>query len=171
MHVKSEYTRKFRMTLTAILSLVGHLLIATMGVIILSALLVFSVYSFLHRWELNFTRSQASWLLTEIPGFPIQASVGLVLGFLLGRFKQSRFIVFSWVLPFLLVCLIALTLKVDEVPVFARLFGSSCSPKRHCFDQLVVTLPFIASFSYSLGGGLRIWSQRGRVEHTDSQRA
>jgi hypothetical protein len=147
-------------------------LIATFGVAIGAAILTFSSFALLRPLNpraLSF--HNASWILTELPYFPVQILLGLWSGWWFGRRSGRRSMLRVWVLPLLILCyaLIAVPTLTPEAASsvlasaspFSHYFGSSCSVRDHCIDQLLVTMPFYASISYSLGA---LIAREGRRE-------
>lgn len=135
-------------------SLVVHQLISTIGVIILSALLTFLLYSVFRLIAPSFTTSGASWILTEVPGFPVQIAFGLIVGFVLGRYTRHRIMTRVWILPLTILCFAALFVPKVDSSLFSHFFGGGCSPSNRCFDQLLFTLPCVASAAYASGAKL-----------------
>lgn len=129
-----------------------HQLISTIGVVVVSGVLAFAVIGLVHT--IFPAAISASWLLTEVPGFPVQVFVGIVLGFLLERVTRSSSALWVWILPSFLLCIGALVIVSPTSSILQHLFGSSCKPAEHCFDSLLFTLPFIASIGYSAGAVL-----------------
>jgi hypothetical protein len=131
-------------------SAVAHQLISTVGVILLSGELVFLFCSIARSLSSYFTPKLASKILTQIPGFPIQATVGLLLGFIIGKFAQRKVMVWVWVLPLVLFAATAL-----YPPLGGSLFGPYSVPNAgrqiSLLDRLSYALPFIASAAYALG--------------------
>jgi hypothetical protein len=134
-------------------SAIVHQLISTVGVILLSGQLVFLFCSIARNWSPYFTPKLASRILTQIPGFPIQAAVGLSLGFIFGKFAQRKVMVWMWVLPLVLFVATAL-----YPPLGGSLFGPYSAPDAgkqiSLLDRLSYSLPFIASAAYALGAKL-----------------
>jgi hypothetical protein len=147
--VQSRQTRFKR-----ILFFVLHQLISTIGVVAISGVLCFSFVAILHTWYPSLTSRQASWLLTEVPGFPFQILTGLVAGFLLARITRTRSVLLVWIVPLLFLCFGALIVVHPTSSTLAHLFGDACGPADHCFDQILFTLPFLASLAYTVGAVL-----------------
>ena len=142
-----------------------HQFIGTWGVAFLAAAGVFEFFNLLvtiSPWETH-VRS-AYRLLTENPFYPVQIVTGLYFGWLLGRRLKHRCMLWIWVLPLAALCY-ALTVGLILIPEwtsvlarprtvgsrFSHYFGWGCQPRAHCLDQLLITMPFYASASYSLG--------------------
>jgi hypothetical protein len=118
-------------------------------------LLVFGwTYPVLHRYP----------ILSENPYFPVQITLGLMLGLMVGSCARRPSMLWIWVLPLLLLCY-----AVAEIPTISPLlssmllqsgathsrlshyFGWGCQPRDRCIDQLLVTMPFYASVAFSVG--------------------
>jgi len=104
------------------------------------------------------------WLLNGRPYFPIQISLGILLGWVFGRHLWHRSMVWVWVLPlvYLSYAFVAIpTLTPNLVPPefqagigesrFWHYFGWGCGPWNHCIDQTAFTLPFYMAAAYSIG--------------------
>jgi hypothetical protein len=95
------------------------------------------------------------WILTETPFFPVQILLGLAVGFWLSRRFGNRVMLWTWIVP----ALILVGAILFEPQGFLsgglthgrRFFGESCLPQKRCFDQLVFTMPFYSATAYSLG--------------------
>lgn len=129
-----------------------HQVISTAGVIVTSGVITSAVMPLLKA--LGVRASPVSWFLTEIPGFPLQAVAGIILGFLVERIVGSRSALWVWILPGLFFSFGALVIVHPESSIVVHLLGSGCKPAQHCFDQLLFTLPFIASLGYTSGAVL-----------------
>ena len=143
-----------------VFSLIVHQLISIFGVIAISGFLVFFTYSVLHALNPVFDPHRASWILTEIPGFPVQATLGLLTGYILGWILKSKAMLWVWLLPlFYLVFGMVFITEDLSAPLFSRFFGYGCGPAHGCFEQLMFTLPFLASSCYAIGALLsKTWS-------------
>jgi hypothetical protein len=134
-----------------------HQCLSTIGVIVGAAFIVFSTTSILHHWQVEIGNKTASLILTGMPGFPVQTTMGLVLGWaLMKRFEQNTAL-WVWVLP-ALVMLAALfhgpvvqLANQSSYDPMSHFFGNGCQPEGRCFDQVVFTLPLYTTASYSLG--------------------
>jgi hypothetical protein len=84
------------------------ILYQVMGLIaapMLSTILVYSIFSFAHIFAPAISMEWRGRLLTQTPGFPIQAVVGFLLGFTFGRYSspsKRRLMLWVWVLPLIL---------------------------------------------------------------------
>ena len=128
-----------------------HLLIGTWGIVLVSAMLTFSLCSILHHWNPAFDSREASSLLTGVPGFPIQVSLGVMLGFLIGKWTRSKAILWTWILPLVVLAAVIVFGPSNGASAFAHYFGNGCRPADRCLDQLLFTLPCLAAAGYSLG--------------------
>jgi hypothetical protein len=137
--------------LKAVGAFLVHALVSTIGVIVVSACLIFALYSNLRTWRPPFTAKGPSWILTEMPGFPIQAIVGLSLGLLAGKYTRSNFAMWTWVLPGAILCIAMILEPRNDPSILAHYFGRGCNPANRCFDQLGFTLPFLAAVAYGVG--------------------
>jgi len=139
---------------------IAHQLISTVGVIILSGELAFLLCSIARSWSPYFTSKLASKVLTQIPGFPVQAAVGLLLGFAFAKFMNRQIMFWVWLLPLALFCWTAL-----HPPLNGSLFGPFYPPDTgrqiRLLDRLSYSLPFMASAGYALGA--KLTRQRGWV--------
>ncbi len=136
-------------------SAIAHQLISTLGVMVISGELVFTLCSVARIWNPSVPSKLASRILTEIPGFPVQAAIGLLLGFLLGRYLgrwvMVRVMVWMWLLPLALLCLAIVLPPGNGAPLFALHAGGSSSSASRFLDALSYSLPFVAAAAYSLG--------------------
>jgi hypothetical protein len=155
-HVQTTGTSHVR----RILLFAFHQLMSTIGIAVISGVLCFFIVRSLHMVSPSLTAMRASWLLTEVPGFPVQVLVGVVLGFLLERATRSRSALWVWIIPSLFLCFGAVIVVHPASSTLAHLFGSGCKPAAHCFDQLLFTLPFLASLGYTAGAALGRFKSR-----------
>ena len=137
-----------------VLSFLAHLSIGTIGILILSDFLVSSLFSIIHIWDPLADLRHVHWILAEVPGFPVQAVVGLLLGFVLAKWMRRSIMVWVWVLPLVFLCLAALFLHENFHSILNHYFGQGCRPTDRCFDQLALTLPLITTIAYALGAKL-----------------
>jgi hypothetical protein len=88
-------------------------------------------------------------ILTENPYFPVQITIGLILGWLMGTSLQRRSMLWVWVLPFLFLCYAVAYLPTISPLLPSMLlhagvtqsrlshyFGWGCQLKDRCMDQL-----------------------------------
>jgi hypothetical protein len=119
--------------------------------------------NFLRLFGRPSSRAEYYWILNGNPYFPVQIGLGLILGWLLGRYLRHRSMIWVWVLPCAVLCyaLVAIpTLNPTAVPPsmqagvgqsrIAHYFGWGCQAANYCFDQEVITSPFYATAAYSL---------------------
>ena len=111
---------------------------------------------------------EASWVLTEVHFFPVQIGVGLYCGWWISRELHHRSMLWVWVLPGLVLGYAVLHgpfFAGDTASVFdhsaasfsslRHYFGSGCSVRQRCLDQMMFTLPFYTSVAYALGALLQ----------------
>jgi hypothetical protein len=155
MKLESETLRSPAGVLRRLLSVLSHLLISTIGIGFLSNLITFYLFKLAHYFCPSITIQQLRWTLTGIPGFPVQAVVGLIVGFILAKYMRRTVMVWIWLMPLMFLC-VRILFSVGEYPsIWDHFFGYGCSPREHCFDQVGLTLPLVASAAYSLGAKLR----------------
>jgi hypothetical protein len=144
---------------------VGHEFMATLGVGISAAFVTdFSFATLRPLGSRLFSSYNASWLVTELPYFPMQIILGLWLGWSFRRRFQHHSMLWVWVLPFLILCYAVIAgpiimLHPDSIIAQAgggfsplsHYFGRGCDPRDLCLDQLMFTMPFYASVAYALG--------------------
>jgi hypothetical protein len=133
---------------------ITHQVISTLGVLIISGELVFTVCAFARFFYPSIPPRLASKLLTEIPGFPVQAAIGLLLGFVLAKFLRRwvmpRVMVWMWVLPLALFCLAAVFPPMNGGSLFAH-YGGNTAPTNRLLSALSYSFPFVAAAAYSVG--------------------
>lgn len=132
----------------------GHVLIATFGVAVSSAVLFFAI-----KPALSFFLSAASLSLNSplrVTLFPIQATFGFVVGYLVtlkqNVFARSKTGAYAWVVPALWFILHFIAWAPPSVLRESRwdhFVGSDLPSAKGV--QLVTTLPLITSLTYSLG--------------------
>jgi len=134
---------------------IAHQLISTLGVLIISGQLVFTFCAVARTWNPSVPAKLASKILTGIPGFPVQAVIGLVLGFLLarffGRWVMVRVMVWMWVLPLILFGLAVLFPPMHGAPLFAPYARGNSGPANTFLSVLSYSFPLVAAAAYSLG--------------------
>jgi hypothetical protein len=155
-----------------LLIFLGHEFVSTWGVGISAALVTAFSFAILRPLAPRlFDSHKASWLLTETPYFPVQIILGLWLGRWIWRRFQHSSMFWVW-LPAVLI----LSCAILKGPVFMlkpesaleqvsfahytlrHYFGSGCSPRDFCEDQLVFTMPFYSSVAYALGAFAARWA-------------
>lgn len=100
--------------------------------------------------------NSAHWVLTGIPFFPVQGTIGFALGWGLGRWLHHRSMLWVWVAPLLLFLFWKLT-SYDGLPAGVQMAV-----------RIGATGPLFAAGGYSLGALLAQWGHprdsRHRVE-------
>ncbi|HEY2460330.1 MAG TPA: hypothetical protein VGI16_05965 [Candidatus Acidoferrum sp.] len=138
-----------------------HQFIATYG-ISFTAPIVFSL-----AFKVSYLFGHASLqrdfhvMVTRTPYFPVQIIFALIIGALLGLSVRHRSMLWVWVLPLAALCYAFFTaphsvMETKSISLLLQLrlshfFGGGCRPSDRCLDQLLVTLPFYSSLSYSVG--------------------
>jgi hypothetical protein len=140
------------------LRFLSHLIVSTLGVILLASLSTFTVIESLHPIFPNIGLRTASWILTETPYFPVQIVTGLLMGFQSGRRYAHKVMLWTWVVPALLMAFMIRLAPLRPVVVsgveltpIQHFFGGGCLPQNHCFEQVGFTLLLYASLAYSAG--------------------
>jgi hypothetical protein len=144
-----------------------HQFIGTWGVAMAAVPLAFFSFEILRPLNPHlFASHNVHVLLTELPYFPMQIILALWSGWSFNRRFHHGSMLWVWVLPFLILCYAVVavpTLTPDQVftsvvmqaggnqSAFSHYFGSGCRVEDRCVDQLVITMPFYVSVSYSLG--------------------
>jgi hypothetical protein len=147
---------KFRIAgirLLWVISALVHQAIGLFGIAVLSAFLVFTVRSIVVGFHVAIPALSASAILTQTPGFPVQACLGLLLGLILGRYSQRKIILWVWVLPFALFIYVLFFPPLD-----GSMFGPFYPPEAHHIpsmpERLSWSIIFIPSAAYALGAKL-----------------
>lgn len=141
-----------------------HQYIGTLGITILSAYLTAYVFDLLRVFGKSFPAKTMYWILTGTPYYPVQISLGLLLGWLIGRRVRHRAMLWVWILPlaYLSVAVVAIpTLVPNWIPPayqagvgesrWKHYFGWGCGGLHPCFDQAAITLLFYAAAAYTIG--------------------
>jgi hypothetical protein len=141
-----------------------HQFIATVGIDILAGSLTAYVFDVLYLFGKPVPSRTMYWILTGTPYYPVQISLGLILGWLIGRRARQRVMLWVWVLPFayLTYAVIAIpTLVPNWIPPayqagvgesrFKHYFGWGCGGQHPCFDQNAITVLFYIAAAYSIG--------------------
>jgi hypothetical protein len=151
----------------SVLIFVLHQLFCPYVLLALSAFLTFTAMPLVHVFGAPATIRTAHWVLTETPYFPVQITIGLISGFVIGRFRRIPFTRWMWVIPFLV--LIAALIFKPLQPGLARLdhfFGWGGLPPHRQYDEVAIALPFYLSAAYSIAAQLS-----SRWPHRDVQPA
>ena len=138
-----------------------HLIASTLGVTVTAAALTFSTVLALHQIFPSIGSRTASWILTETPYFPIQILVGLAWGWQLGRRYGHKVMLWTWIVPAIIIALLILFAPFPplivlgvEITKTEHFFGWACLPQNHCFEQVAFTMPLYAAIAYSIGAFL-----------------
>jgi hypothetical protein len=146
------------------LTLVIHQLSATFGVILWAAVLTGALLQIPRLWGHVFYQKDVYFLLSGSPYFPIEVSVGLMWGWLVGGQFRQRAALWVWVFPLFALCWALLEAPATytsiiipgaELPVYtsklSHFFGRGCRLEDRCIDEFGITLPFYTSVAYSVG--------------------
>lgn len=134
-----------------------HQVVGTLGVIMTSAMSWYTFLEVLKFGRITLSGETATFPLLGIPGFPVQAASGFVLGFTLARRLLARTAILIWILPLLWFGFGAL--EVAPTSKLDYLVGGSCNANRGCFYQISFTLRLIASIAYTTGAVVSRWFQ------------
>jgi hypothetical protein len=145
----------------SIATFIGHQFASTLGVPFFAYFLGISLHDIGSKLGAKYSLRPVYFILTETPYFPVQIALGLWFGWLLRRWLGHRSMNYVWVLPSLLLCCAILifwarnaahtSVLANGPSAWSHYFGWGCQPKNHCLDQLLITMPFYASTSYSVG--------------------
>ncbi len=131
-----------------------HQLLSTEGVIVACAWLTYTIWSYTSGWNSAWQATKPSWLLTEVPMFPLQTITSLLLGFILWRRLRHTTMFWVWILPCLILFVVFCATSESHQAPLAYFFGSGCILQNHCFTQVAVTLPALTSVAYAAGAVL-----------------
>jgi len=155
--LKSSFeTLHHRSKAKSVLVFATHQFAATIGILLLANLATGLAFDVIRLFSGRvYSIGYSYWILSGTPYFPVQIALGLVLGWILGRWLRHRSMLWVWVLPALALGLAFVALpQVSSLTLQARLshfFGWGCRPENHCSDQLGITLPLYSAISYSFG--------------------
>src|ERR1700733_4748147 len=149
----------------ALLKFAGHAVFGMIGVSVITAILTFTAVRIVHRFVSGISPKLPNVLLTEIPGFPLQIVVGLLLGYAMWRLTKQRLVFWAWVPPVAL--LLAMVVRFVSIAgggsilqSLEHFLGAGCSLKQHCLDQVIYTFPSVAATSYSAGAFVASYMSR-----------
>lgn len=144
-----------------------HLLVGSIGVGAATACALYATQAAVHPFVPTFDHNRAARLLLTVPGYPLQALDGLVLGFLLAKRLGGWTSQFAWVMPLGLAVLAWLN-EPERSRFFDHLrFDGTCPPGGSCFTNAIATLIIVSSTFYSLGA---IAGIRRRVNERTTKR-
>jgi hypothetical protein len=133
-----------------------HQFVGSYGIVFFTPYVVAAAFDVLRIIGKSHPNASMFWILTGTPYFPIQITLGSLLGWLIGRHFQHRVMMWIWVIP-----LARLLLEMISRFNVSNYFGWGCGPWNRCLDQVIYTLPFYVALSYSLGSLLaRITPER-----------
>ena len=131
-----------------------HQLLSTEGVIVACAWLTYTIWPYISGWNPVWRSIRPSWLLTEVPVFPLQTLASLLLGFVLWRRFRHATMLWVWILPCVILFVVFCAIPESHRAPFAYFFGSGCMLQNHCFTQVAVTPPALTSLAYAVGSVL-----------------
>jgi len=128
-----------------------HLLVGSIGVAAATACALYATQTAVHPFVPTFDHNRAARLLLTVPGYPLQALDGLVLGFLLAKRLGGWISQFAWLVPLSLAVLAWLN-EPERSIFFEHLrFDGTCPPGGPCFTKAIATLLAVGSTFYSVG--------------------
>lgn len=137
-----------------------HQLLSTIGTMIGTAVITFTLIALLHQWWPELTNKTASFILTGSPYFPMQVFFGFLLGWALMKRFGNQASLWVWCIP-ALVLIVAMIhgpmLRFDTSQPYRAVnyfLSSGCRAQDRCLDQIIVTLPFLTATAYSMGAGV-----------------
>ncbi len=83
--------------------------------------------------------------------FPLQTFASLLLGFVVWRRFRHTTMFWVWILPCLILSVAFCAISESHRAPLAYFFGSGCSIRDYCFNQVAVTPPVLTSAAYALG--------------------
>ncbi len=143
-----------------------HQLVSTFGVLIVAPVAFVLFADVTRPFGLTVSLRDFHRVLTETPYFPAQITLALAIGWLIGRFVGHRAMLWVWIVPLAVLCLVAAAFLKSGQLVMAQygglssssmvshFFGWGCQPTNHCLDQLIITVPFYSAVAYSTGAWL-----------------
>jgi len=133
-----------------------HVFICTLGIITGLAVIMTESFRLLHRVDTFFSTSYASYLLTDLPAFPLQVLTGIISGLFLGQFLNKKTLQLLWLIPLAFWSLCLILAWKDRTVIPCQFIDSGCSPGQHGFDTFISFLPALTSTAYCLGAWMRI---------------
>ncbi len=128
-----------------------HLLVGSIGVAAATACALYATQAAVHPFVSTFDPNCAARLLLTVPGYPLQALDGLVLGFLLAKRLGGWTSQFAWVVPLSLAVLAWLNEPERSIFFEHFRFDGTCPPGGPCFTKAIATLMVVSSTFFSLG--------------------
>jgi hypothetical protein len=127
-----------------------HQFVGTYGIIFAAPYIAAACFDLLRLFGKSYPMASLYWVLSGKPYFPLQTSLGLLLGWLVGRHFRHRTMIWTWVIPLLYLTYAMFSGSLSR-SVVSHYFGWGCRPVNGCLDQITYTLPFYVAVSYSLG--------------------
>jgi hypothetical protein len=121
---------------------------------VMSGVLVYSIISLLHGLQPTISLEWRSSLLTQTPGFPVQAVVGFLFGVWFGRFSppsKRKLMVWVWVLPLILFISAIVTQPLNGSGMFGPFYPPEAHHKSTFLELMSWAILFIPSVAFALG--------------------
>ncbi len=143
----------------SIIAYLLHVVVATIGTMMLSAIVVKLLFVLWNLIDPSVTRWRVYSLLFK-PYFPVQILCGIAAGYLNGRRFQDRGATWVWVIPAVRLAFAIATWRSTSIledhtrAVIGHFFLEDCQPPlwtRSCIDQSLITAPLYSSIAYSIG--------------------
>lgn len=158
----SELRQWLKRAVNVSMTFVTHQVIGIIGAQFAARLLLSIAADFIGLGGLRISSPDISGILFGNPYYLALSGTALVIGWMAGRRFRHRSMLFIWVLPFLSLCLALFAnsaffpasksvLVHARYPLFSHFFGWDCLLIDRCYDQVIFTLPFYTSASYSIG--------------------
>jgi hypothetical protein len=129
----------------------AHLMVGSIGVAAATACALYATQEAVHPLVPSFDHKCAARVLLTVPGYPLQALNGLVLGFLLAKRLGGWLSQFAWVVPLGLAVLVWLNEPGRSIFFEPLRFDGTCAAGGACFTKAIATLMIVSSSFYSLG--------------------
>jgi hypothetical protein len=154
-----------------VLVFVMHQVVATWCVFFLAPCAVAIFAGWVHLFGWTITQHDSGWILSGTPYYPVQVCLALFLGWSLGGWLQHRSMLWVWVIPSAILCIVVAAFPwIGQIVIkqywylsspsrLSHFFGWGCRLENRCLDQTITTLPFYCSVAYSLGA----WRARKRM--------
>jgi hypothetical protein len=121
---------------------------------VMSGVLVYSFVSLLHGLQPAISLEWRSRLLTQTPGFPVQAVVGFLFGVWFGRFSppsKRKLMVWVWVLPLILFISVLLIQPLNGSGMFGKFYPPEAHHKSTFLELMSWLILVIPSAAFALG--------------------
>ena len=133
-----------------------HTLVATVGCMLVTALILMQIYRLHHVFDGGVTRRDYATLLFS-RGSPVQVAIATIAGYVVSTRYKHRCALWVWVPPLIFLTYNLWSWQPHSVfggtqwmAAFEHFFGRGCLVP-WCFDQYLVTMPFLTAIAYALG--------------------